>query len=150
MTAGAVRGSEEDLTGRLDQIMERLDRIETRLPSRPTGLEESVELAGDVADQAASDLAVGLALGAASFGVGAGGWVIAQPGQDDQVQGLVELARADKSNAGHHQGQPFQEPRPLPPITARIITEPPASLTVISPRTTRPDGERAGWTIHPT
>jgi hypothetical protein len=85
MTAGAVRGSEEDLTGRLDQIMERLDRIETRLPSRPTGLEESVELAGDVADQAASDLAVGLALGAASFGVGAGGWVIAQPGQDDQV-----------------------------------------------------------------
>ena len=33
MTAGAIRGSEEDLAGRLDQIMERLDRIETRLPS---------------------------------------------------------------------------------------------------------------------
>jgi hypothetical protein len=55
------------------------------------GLEESVELAGDVADQAASDLAVGLSLGAAPLGVGAGGWVVAQPGQDDQVQGLVEL-----------------------------------------------------------
>jgi hypothetical protein len=36
------------------------------------GLEESVQLAGDVADQAAFDLAVGLALGAASVGVGAG------------------------------------------------------------------------------
>jgi predicted transcriptional regulator len=31
--AGAVGGLEEDLAGRLDQIMERLDRIETRLPS---------------------------------------------------------------------------------------------------------------------
>jgi hypothetical protein len=36
------------------------------------GFEESVELAGDVADQAAFDLAVGLALGAAPLGVGAG------------------------------------------------------------------------------
>jgi hypothetical protein len=39
------------------------------------GLEESVELADDVSDQAAFDLAVGLALGAPSGGVGAGGWV---------------------------------------------------------------------------
>jgi hypothetical protein len=39
------------------------------------GLEEAVELAGDVADQAAFDLAVGLALGASSLGVGAGCWV---------------------------------------------------------------------------
>jgi hypothetical protein len=31
MTTGTVPGSEEDLTGRLDQIMKRLDRIETRL-----------------------------------------------------------------------------------------------------------------------
>jgi hypothetical protein len=31
--AGPIRGSEEDLAGRPDQIMERLDRIETRLPS---------------------------------------------------------------------------------------------------------------------
>src|SRR5215218_7882783 len=56
------------------------------------GLQESVELAGDIADQAASDLAVGLALGAAPLGVGAGRRVIAQPGQHYQVQGLVELA----------------------------------------------------------
>jgi glycerol kinase len=56
------------------------------------GFEESVELAGDVADQAASDFAVGFALGASPLGIGTGGWVIAQAGQDDQVQGLVELA----------------------------------------------------------
>jgi hypothetical protein len=35
------------------------------------GFEESVELAGDIADQAASDFAVGLALGASSLGIGA-------------------------------------------------------------------------------
>jgi hypothetical protein len=58
------------------------------------GLEVPVELAGDVADQAASDFAVGLALGAAPLGIGAGRWVIAQPGQDNDVQGLVELAVA--------------------------------------------------------
>jgi hypothetical protein len=56
------------------------------------GFEESVELAGDVADQAASDFAVGLALCPASLGVGAGGRVVAEPGQDHQVQSLVELA----------------------------------------------------------
>ena len=33
MTAGAIGGLEEDLAGRLDQIIERLDRIETWLPS---------------------------------------------------------------------------------------------------------------------
>jgi hypothetical protein len=54
-------------------------------------LEESVELAGDTADQAALDLAVGLALGAAALGVGAGRRVGAEPGQDHGVQGLVEL-----------------------------------------------------------
>jgi hypothetical protein len=54
----------------------------------------SVELAGDVADQAAFDLAVGLALGATPLGVGAGRWVGAEPGQDHGVQGLVELTVA--------------------------------------------------------
>jgi hypothetical protein len=33
MTAGAIGGSQEGLAGRRDQIMEHLDRIETRLPS---------------------------------------------------------------------------------------------------------------------
>ena len=56
------------------------------------GLQESVELAGEVADQAASDFGVGLALGPAPLGRGAGGRVIAQPGHHDQVQGLVEVA----------------------------------------------------------
>ena len=55
------------------------------------GFEESVEPAGDVADQAGSDLAVGRALSPPPLGISAGRWVIAQPGQDDQVQGLVEL-----------------------------------------------------------
>ena len=39
------------------------------------GLVESVELAGDVADQAAFYLAVGLALGPSPLGVGAGRWI---------------------------------------------------------------------------
>ena len=39
------------------------------------GLVESVELAGDVADQTAFDLAVGLALGPSPLGVGAGRWI---------------------------------------------------------------------------
>src|SRR5215204_552405 len=56
------------------------------------GFEESVELAGEVADQAASDLAVGLALSPSPLGVAAGGRVVSQPGQDDEVQRLVELA----------------------------------------------------------
>src|SRR5918994_6067064 len=59
---------------------------------RGLAFEESVELAGDVADQAASDFAVGLALSPPPLGISTGRWVIAQPGQDDQVQGLVELA----------------------------------------------------------
>src|SRR5215218_794210 len=59
---------------------------------RGLGFEESVELAGHVADQAASDLAVGLALSPAPLGISAGRRVLAQPGQDDQVEGLVELA----------------------------------------------------------
>jgi hypothetical protein len=62
----------------------------------PGGFEESVELAGDVADQAASDLAVGLALGSSPLGVGAGGWVIAQPGRDDQVQGWLSWRSPDR------------------------------------------------------
>jgi hypothetical protein len=58
------------------------------------GLEEPVELSGDIADQAASDFAVGLALSPPAGGVGAGRRVIAQAGQHDQVQSLVELAVA--------------------------------------------------------
>jgi hypothetical protein len=64
------------------------------LGQRMAGLEEPVELAGNVADQAAFDFAVGLALSPSPLSVGAGGRVIAQSGQDDDVQGLVELAVA--------------------------------------------------------
>jgi hypothetical protein len=40
-------------------------------------------------------------------------------------------------------GQSFQGSRPPLPVTARIITEPPGSLTVIPPAATRPHG--AHW-----
>jgi hypothetical protein len=50
------------------------------------GFEEPGALAGDVADQAASEFAVGLALGTPPLGGGTGGGVIAPPGQDDQVE----------------------------------------------------------------
>ena len=93
------------------------------------GLQESVELAGDVADQAASDFAVGLALGPAAGGVGAGGWVVAEPGQDDDVEGLVEVAVA-----GAIQPHPYRlaaggGDRAAPPSMAKA-----ASL-----------GKRPGW-----
>jgi hypothetical protein len=58
------------------------------------GFEEWVELAGDVADQAASDFAVGVGFAPSPLGVGAGRWVRPEPGRDDQVQGLVEVAVA--------------------------------------------------------
>jgi hypothetical protein len=56
-------------------------------------LQEPVELAGDIADQAASELAVSLALSPSLLGRDAGRWIIEQPGQDDEVQGLVEERR---------------------------------------------------------
>jgi hypothetical protein len=58
--------------------------------------QESVELAGDVADQAASDLTVSLALGASALGVGAGGLVVAQPGQDEQMERTALSQVADQ------------------------------------------------------
>ena len=63
------------------------------------------ELAGDVSLEASGDLAVGLALAPSTFGVGAGGGVGAESGDDDDVEGPVELAVAGsvESVAG---GQP--------------------------------------------
>ena len=55
-------------------------------------LEEPEELSGDVALEASLDLAVGLSFGSASLGVGAGGGVVAEPAEHNDVQGLVELA----------------------------------------------------------
>src|SRR4051794_3936144 len=52
--------------------------------------ELSEELAGDVGLEAAEDLAVGLAFGAAAVGVGLGGGVEAQAAAGDGVQGAVE------------------------------------------------------------
>ena len=49
---------------------------------------------GDVSLEAALDLAWGLAFGGAFGGVGAGSWVVLKSGEDDRVQGAVELAVA--------------------------------------------------------
>ena len=53
-----------------------------------------VDLAGDVALQAAEDLAFGLALGGASLRVGACALAVAQPADGDEVQCPVGLAVA--------------------------------------------------------
>lgn len=55
-------------------------------------LEEAEELARDVALEAALDLSVGLAFGSSPVGVGAGGGVLMQPGEDHDVERPVELA----------------------------------------------------------
>ncbi len=57
-------------------------------------LELSPDLAGDVVLEAASDLAVGSALGSASRNVRLGGFVISPGGESDHVAGPVELAVA--------------------------------------------------------
>jgi len=55
-------------------------------------LEGAEEVVGDVALEAALDLAVGLAFGSSLLGVSASGGVVAKPGEHDDVEGSVELA----------------------------------------------------------
>src|SRR6266550_8423655 len=55
-------------------------------------LEQVVDLAGDVALEAADDLELGMALGGAPSDVVLGGLVDAQAGDNDQVQGAVGVA----------------------------------------------------------
>src|SRR5213592_316153 len=61
---------------------------------RAGSLEQAEEVAGEVALEAAFDLARGLAFGRAPGGVGAGGGVVLQAGEDDGVQRAVEVAVA--------------------------------------------------------
>ena len=66
-----------------------------RLLSRDKAvLELPVDLAGDVALEASADLAVGLAVAAAPFDVGAGGRIVSGAVEDDDVNGSIELAVA--------------------------------------------------------
>ena len=58
------------------------------------GLECVVGLAGDVAFEAADDLALGLAFGGAPRGVGAGAWAVAQAADGGHVQAAVGVAVA--------------------------------------------------------
>ena len=61
--------------------------------------EGAVEVAGEVVLDAAADLLVGFALGAAALDVGQGRRVAAHPGDGDGVQGAVELAAAEAVEA---------------------------------------------------
>ena len=58
------------------------------------GAEVGIDLAGDVALQAADDFFLGFSFGCAAFGVGAGSRVRAQAGEHDPPQGVVGLAVA--------------------------------------------------------
>ena len=57
------------------------------------------ELAGDVALEAASDLAVGFSFSSSAVGVGAGCGVGAESGERDDVEGPIELAVAGSVEA---------------------------------------------------
>ena len=57
-------------------------------------LEEPVEIACDVALEAAPDLSGGFAFFGASVGVSLGGWVVSEAADCDGVEGPVELAVA--------------------------------------------------------
>jgi len=72
-----------------------------RGPGRPRecvfagdGAEVGIDLAGDVALQAADDFLLGFPFGRAAFGVGAGSRVRAQAGEHDPPQGMAGLAVA--------------------------------------------------------
>src|SRR5580693_8072395 len=58
------------------------------------GLEGVVDLAGDVALEAAHDLALGFAFGGAALDVGAGALAVAQAADGDEVKRSVGLAVA--------------------------------------------------------
>jgi len=61
--------------------------------------EGAVEMAGEVALEAAADFPVGFAFGAAALGVGDGGRVAAHLVDGDDVDGAVELAVAEAVEA---------------------------------------------------
>ena len=96
-----VTRSRSGVTGDGRQIDRRPARVRQpiRGPGRPRrfgrsvsgGAEVEVDLAGDVALQAADDLCLGQAFGGAPFGVGAGRRVRAHPGDHDAPQGVVGL-----------------------------------------------------------
>jgi len=62
-------------------------------------VEGAVEVAGEVALDAAADLPVGFAFGAAALDVGQGGRVAAHAADGDDVQGAVELPIAEPVEA---------------------------------------------------
>src|SRR6188768_2953263 len=59
--------------------------------SRACG-EDAVQLAGDVAFEAADDFGLGHSGGSAARDVGAGGWIPAHASQGEQVQGAIRIA----------------------------------------------------------
>jgi hypothetical protein len=102
-------------------------------PGRGYGAEE---FAGDVSLEAAADLGVGLALGAAFGDVGVGARADQPAGQSDVVQGAVELAVAaaveavpagsaaggrDRADAGQR-GESLVRPMPTPSVVRSPTT----------------------------
>src|SRR5512135_1494095 len=69
-------------------------RLRLRLGFGEVRAEGVVDLAGDVALEAAHDFALGLAFGGAAFDVGAGAVAVAQPADCDEMKGAVGLAVA--------------------------------------------------------
>lgn len=94
VASGGGRSGEGD-ADRLGAAADR-DRLPCRRGRRAelgeVGAEGVVELAGDVAVEAADDLGFGQALGGATVGVGAGASAVAQPTDGDQVECTVGLA----------------------------------------------------------
>ena len=67
--------------------------LRVRLFSADRGrYEDAVDLAGDVAFQAADDLGLGQSFLGSAFGVGAASWVVAEPVEHDDVEGFVGVA----------------------------------------------------------
>src|SRR5258708_22218767 len=64
------------------------------------GAQAGIDLAGDIALEAADDLGLGQALGGAPLDVRAGRGVGAHPGGDDPPQGVVGLAGAARGLGG--------------------------------------------------
>ena len=65
-----------------------------RVSAAVEGDEDVVDLAGDVAFQASDDLGFGESFLGAALGVGAASWVVAEPVEHDDVEGVVGVAVA--------------------------------------------------------
>src|SRR3954471_21042008 len=92
MSSGRDRAS--DRSGAAGEGDDRIARSRAGGLRQQVGDEGVVELAGDVALEAADDLGLGLAFGGAPRGVSAGAFAVAQATDGDHVQRAVGVAVA--------------------------------------------------------